>query len=241
MNKTKKTKRNKKRSSVHKKRKKSRRGTNLQKVLNIPGLSAEITKHLSIPNVEKFRSLSRKTRKDAYIKKNLKSRAFEFSNEVIDLMLQKIHFIKTIPNYNVYPIALNDFVTEYHFDDQADEDEMRDKYSDYDSDDEGLLFRYKVEKYRDDYIMIQHYVHPTTPKPKFIISCPRFKRTDLLTLNARSFSSSSGYSRFKKVFMKHLKDEEFRIFRLIDHYDTADGGYSRIKPHEFKKTFYMIP
>lgn len=237
---TSKSKHHKRNSTKTKKKQKKRKGTHLQKILNIPGLSAEITKHLSIPQVKTFRTLSKQTRNNKYITKQLKKRSEELSNETIDVMLQRILFIKKIPNHRVNEVFLSDFVSSEHFDDEGDMQELKEMYPHYDSDDEQLFYDYQLDKYREDYIMIQHYNHPS-PRSQYIVYCPHFKRSDLQTLNATSFSSTKGYDRFRKVLKSHIKNRDFRVYRLLPDYEKKTGGYERIKLYTFKLSFDMIP
>ena len=215
--------------------------SNLQNIMNIPGLSSQITKHLSIPNVKSFRTVSRKTRNNNYIKSELVSRKEELSNESIDKILENILFINEIPDYRdtIDHYYLNEFVGGEHFDDQADIDEMKEMNSDYDSDDEEALSDYRVEKYMTDFIMIEYMDHPPN-SPKYIIYCPHFKSSDLQTLNTNSFSNSKSYERFRNIFNRHFNGRELRIYRLLPEYDSKNGGYERIKQYTFKKSFGMI-
>ena len=223
-------------------KKSNRKGTHLKDVLSIPGLSSQITKHLPISNTKEFMKVSKQIKDNKYIQKELYTRKDEFTNEIIDNILQRVSFINEIPyiNFDGYMMyELHSFVSDFHFDDEGDKSEMRSNYEDYDSDDSSTADDYKVDKYRDDYIMLMHYVY-TTPHSEFIIYCPHFNKSDLQTLNAKSLSNTKSYERFEKVFKKHMTHSEFRIYHFIGDNDSQKGDYIRLKPFEFKKVFHMI-
>lgn len=233
----------KKRNTTSRRGSTHRRGTNLKKLMDIPGLPKEVTKFLDIPNAKTFQTISKQALNDKYIQHELKSRKREFTNDSVDRILQEVLFINDIPDIQFdgeLMYELHSFVGDYHFDDNQDKKEMHEEYEDYDSDDSSAEDDYKLHKYVKDYIMIMHYEYPTPPN-KFIIYCPHFKTSDLTILNSKSISSQSKYDKFKKVFLSHFKDpSNFRIYNFLGEDDSHKGNYSRIKPFEFKKAFHLI-